>query len=486
MIWYERIQHRTWTLGSATMHLVIIGNGIAGITAARHVRMLDPEARITVVSDETDYFYSRTALMYVYMGHLTAAHTKPYEDWFWDENRIGLVRDYVERVDTRANTLHLRSGGTLPYDKLLIATGSRPRLGGWPGEDLRGVQGLYGLPDLARMTADTEGVARAVVVGGGLIGVEMAEMLHTRGIHTALLVREPSYMSHVLPAEESDMVNREIRRHGIDLRLGTELREILPDANGRARAVVTTDGEELPAQFVGLTIGVTPNVGFLDGSGIETDRGVLVDEAFETSVPGVYAAGDCAQHRAPPPGRKPVEQLWYTGRLHGAAVAHTLCAHTTHGSRRVYDPGPFFNSAKFFDIEYQTYGRIDPERAGGERTFYWEHPGGRQSVRIDYEAAGGATRVVGFNVMGTRYRQVVCERWLAEGASLAHVVAHLGAANFDPELYRRHEKAIVAAYNRAHPQHPVRLDQKKGWRRWMSPDRRGLTGTDIPPGRALP
>ncbi len=466
------------------MHLVIIGNGVAGINAARHVRILDAEARITVVSDESDHFYSRTALMYVYMGHMTVAHTKPYEDRFWPENRIDLARDFVERVDTGAKTLHLRSGGTLTYDTLLIATGSRSRLAGWPGENLRGVQGLYGLPDLERMTADTVGVERAVVVGGGLIGVELAEMLHTRGIHTTLLVRETSYMNHILPAEEAEMVNREIRRHGIDLRLSAELKEIQGDADGRARAVGTTEGEEISASFVGLTIGVTPNVGFLDGSGIEVDRGVLVDAFFETNVPGVFAAGDCVQHRDPLPERKAVEQLWYTGRIHGATVAHTIC-----GRRRAYDPGIFFNSAKFFDIEYQTYGRIEPTLREGDGTFYWEHPDGTKAVRINYEGAPGeadATRVIGFNVMGIRHRQIVCERWIEEGASLAHVVAHLGAANFDPEFFDQHERDIVAAYNRQYPQHPVALEQKKGWRRWMSPDRLGLTGTAIPPGRALP
>lgn len=468
------------------MHLVIIGNGVAGISAARHVRKLDPAARITVVSDESDHFYSRTALMYIYMGHMTYAHTKPYEDRFWPENRIDLVRDFVEQVDTGAKTLRLRSGGTRSYDTLLVATGSRSRRAGWPGEDLRGVQGLYGLDDLDRMTADTVGVRRAVIVGGGLIGVEMAEMLHTRGIHVTFLVREASYMDRILPPEESAMVNREIRRHGIDLRLGAELKEILGDAEGRARAVVTAAGEEIPAQFVGLTIGVTPNVAFLDGSGIETDRGVLVNAYFETNVPGVYAAGDCVQHREPLPERKAVEQLWYTGRIHGATVAHTIC-----GRRRAYDPGIFFNSAKFFDVEYQTYGRIEPTLREGERTFYWEHSDGMRAVRINYEeTAGGdglaATRVVGFNVMGVRHRQVVCERWIEEGASLAHVVAHLGATNFDPEFFDQYESDVVAAYNRQHPEQPVRLEQKKGWRRWMSPDRRGLTGLEILPGRALP
>ena len=461
------------------MNLVIIGNGIAGITAARHVRKLDPEARITVISDETDHFYSRTALMYIYMGHMTYAHTKPYEDWFWEKNDIRLMRDFVEQVDTKGKRLHLRSGGELPFEKLVIATGSASRRFGWPGEDLRGVQGLYGMRDLETMTADTEHAEHAVVVGGGLIGVEMAEMLHTHGIHTTLLVREANYMAHILPAEESEMVNREIRRHGIDLRLETELEEILPDASGRARAVVTNRGEELPAQFVGLTIGVAPNTAFLAESGIETDRGVLVNEYLETSAPDVYAVGDCAQHRDPLPKRRPVEQLWYTGRTQGATVAHTIC-----GTRRAYAPGLFFNSAKFFDLEYQTYGWIDPRREGGEQTFYWEHPDGNQSVRIDYEETGGTTRVVASNLMGTRHRQVTWEKWITEGVSLEHVIAHLGAAGFDPEFFDKYEADIVAAYNRQHPQRSVRLKQKRGWRRWMAPN--AITGTNIPPGRALP
>src|SRR5690606_37880682 len=266
-------------------------------------------------------------------------HTKPYEDRFWPESRIGLVQDVVEEVDTSAKALRLRSGRSLGFDRLLIATGSRWRRGGWPGEHLGGVQGLYGLPDLAAMEADTAGVERAVVVGGGLIGVEMAEMLRTRGIGVTLLVREAGYLDFVLPPEESAMVAREIRRHGVDLRFGTEVREIAGE--GRVRAVVTTDGEEIPAGFVGVAIGVEPNVGFLAGSGVEVGRGVLVNERFETNVPGVFAAGDCAEHCDPPPGRAAVEQLWYSGRLHGATVAHAIC-----GRPRAYAPGPFYNSAK--------------------------------------------------------------------------------------------------------------------------------------------
>ena len=174
------------------MHLAIIGNGITGVTCARLVRKRDPDARITIISDESDHFFSRTALMYIYMGHMTEAQTKPYADGFWEENRIDLVRNRVERIDTASKQLHLQSGSAMGYDALLIASGSTSTFFGWPGQDLGGVQGLYGLPDLAEMEHWTAGVEHAVVVGGGLIGVGMAEMLRAGGIEGTFYVRRPT------------------------------------------------------------------------------------------------------------------------------------------------------------------------------------------------------------------------------------------------------------------------------------------------------
>ncbi|MDX1439714.1 MAG: FAD-dependent oxidoreductase [Rubricoccaceae bacterium] len=445
----------------AFVHLVIIGNGITGVTCARLVRKRDPEALITMISEESDYFYSRTALMYIYMGHMTEAHTKPYADDFWRKNRIELVGDRVERIDTDAKELMLRDGEPVPYDALLIATGSTSTFYNWPGQDLDGVQGLYGLPDLEQMEQWTEGVDRAVVVGGGLIGVEMAEMLHVRSIHVTFLVREPWYMSYILPEEEGRMIERHLRAHGIDLRMETELKEILSDDAGRARAVVAGDGEEIPARFVGLTTGVQPNVGFLEGSGIETNRGVLIDRHFRTNVEGVYAAGDCAEFREPLPERKAIEQLWYTGREHGATVAQTIT-----GSTKAYSPGVFYNSAKFFDIEYQTYGRIDPQLLEDEKTLYWEHPEGNRSIRIQYRA-NGSNAVVGVNLMGVRHRHAVWADWISKGADIETVLTNLSAANFDPEFFDQCEPAVLNAYN-AENGTALEPASKKGWKRWMA------------------
>src|SRR5690606_36982357 len=159
--------------------IVIIGNGIAGITAARHIRKKS-NFDITVVSGESDFFYSRTALMYIYMGHMKYEHTKPYEDWFWKKNKIDLVRDWVEEVDGTQQILQLRSGKSLPYDTLIIATGSKPNSFQIPGIDAQGVQSLVSLQDLALMESNTKNIREAVIVGGGLIGVEMAEMLLSR------------------------------------------------------------------------------------------------------------------------------------------------------------------------------------------------------------------------------------------------------------------------------------------------------------------
>ncbi|MBD2766850.1 FAD-dependent oxidoreductase [Hymenobacter sp. BT664] len=438
------------------MHLLIIGNGITGVTCALAVRKQLPEARITLVSAESAHHFSRPALMYVYMGHLRPQDLKPYEDWFWDKNRLGLVHATATALNPTENLLTLDNGTTLAYDQLLLATGSESKRHGWPGQHLAGVQGLYGLPDLEAMTRDTRGISRGVVVGGGLIGVELAEMLHSRGIEPLVLVRDAHYWGSVLPSAEANLVDRQFAENRVPVRYRTELREILGDAQGRVRAVVTTTGEEIACQWVGLATGVTPNIALARRAGIETDCGILVDEYLRTNVPNVYAAGDCAQHRQPGAGEVAIEQLWYTGRMQGETVAQTICGQST-----AYRRGIWFNSAKFFNLEYQTYGQAPAAPTAGLESFYWEHPTGRAALRV-YFRAGAPHAVVGFNALGLRLRQAQCEQWIRQQAPVATVMSHLGAANFDPEFFPQHEKAMVAAFNRQFPQHQVVLRQRKG------------------------
>lgn len=418
-------------------HIVIIGNGIAGVTAARYIRKWS-NFRITIISAETKHFFSRTALMYIYMGHMRYQDTKPYEDHFWEKNRIDLIQDYVTAIDVAGKKVTLSQYDDLPYDVLINATGSKSKFFGWPGQDLDGVQGLYGMPDLRMMEHFTAGIDRAVVVGGGLIGIEMVEMLHARNIPVSFLVREKSYFDYLLPAEESEMINQEIRDHHVDLQLGTELKEALGDASDRVRAVVTSKGEEIPCQFLGLTTGVTPNIDVIAASEVETNRGVLVNEYLETSAPDVYAIGDCAEFREDGIGYRRIDQLWYTGRRQGKTVARTIC-----GYRTAYQSPIFFNSAKFFNIEYQTYGKIEANPPETIATKMWQSDRQKGLIRINYEKASG--RVIGFNLLGVRFRHAVCEKWLREGRKIDDVLAHLPEANFDPEFFKKYESNLVEA-----------------------------------------
>ncbi|WP_299106392.1 FAD/NAD(P)-binding oxidoreductase [uncultured Tenacibaculum sp.] len=443
-------------------HVVIIGNGISGVTAARHIRKLS-DKKITIVSGETDYFFSRTALMYIYMGHMKFEHTQPYESWFWKKNRIELKKGFVTKVHTTEKEIEFTNGEKLSFDKLIIATGSKPNKFGWPGQDLKGVMGMYhkqDLDSLEKYAPDNKTCKRAVIVGGGLIGIELAEMLHSRNIPVTFLVRENSFWNGVLPAQESAMINREILENHIDLRLGVNLKEIKADANGKAKSVVIAEtGEEIACDVVGLTAGVSPNIDFIKDTDIETGRGAKVNRFLETNIKDIYAIGDCAEQHEAIGQRRPIEAVWYTGRMMGETVAQTIC-----GNRIEYKPGHWFNSAKFIDIEYQTYGWVWAQPKDNEARFYWEHESGKKCIHINYDKK--SKEFIGINTFGIRMRHEFFDKVLTEKRTVEYVLEHLADANFDPEFYKLHEPEIVAKFNKENNTN-IQL-KKKSWKRIFS------------------
>ena len=425
-------------------HIVIIGNGISGVTAARHIRKLS-DKKITIVSAETEYFFSRTALMYVYMGHMNFEHTQPYENWFWKKNNINLKQGLVNQIDTEQKTLHFKGGESLNYDKLIIATGSKPNKFGWPGQDLDGVMGMYHKQDLENLEkhAPNNSICkRAVIVGGGLIGIELAEMLNSRDIPVTFLVREDSFWNGVLPQGESEMINRHIKNHHIDLRLSTNLKEIKSDENGKVKSIIIEEtGEEIECNVVGLTAGVTPNIDFIKDSNIKTAKGVKVNRFLETNILDVYAIGDCAEQHEGINGRRTIEAVWYTGRMMGETVAQTIC-----GNKLAYNPGHWFNSAKFLDIEYQTYGWVFSKPREDEAHFHWKHEDDTKCITVCYNTI--TNEFLGINTFGMRMRHEVFDKWLTEKRDVEYVINHLPEANFDPEFYTKYEAEILSAFNK--------------------------------------
>ena len=298
------------------------------------------------------------------------------------------------------------------------------------------MQGLYDLQDLKRLYDTVQTTRQAVIVGGGLIGIELAEMLHSCGVPVTFLVREVSYWDNVLPAEESAMVSRIIRQAGLGLKLETGLVEIEGDGDGRACAVITDAGERIECQLVGLTAGVGPNLDLVADTAIGTGRGGLVDSSLRTNVPDVLAAGDCAEIVTEGEGRNLLQQVWYTGKRQALVAARVLA-----GMEATYNPGIWYNSAKFLDLEYHTYGQVNLS-VPDEQNLYWEHPDGLHSIRIVYLA----DRVIGFNTMGIRFKHRVCEAWIADNRTLEYVLDHLEEANFDPEFFQRFEAYVASQF----------------------------------------
>jgi NADPH-dependent 2,4-dienoyl-CoA reductase/sulfur reductase-like enzyme len=263
-----------------------------------------------------------------------------------------------------------------------------------------------------------------------------------------MLVRESEFWSNVLPLQEANMISRHMRTHHVDLKLETELKEIQSDDKGCVQSIVTNCGETIPCQFVGLAVGVSPAMDFLKDSGIETKRGILVNEYLETNIPDVYALGDCVERTYNLPDRKNIEQVWYTGRMMGEVLAQTIC-----GKKTKYEPGPWFNSAKFFDIEFQTYGTVSNVLGKDESEFYWEDARAAKCMHLVWNTQ--TQQFLGINTFGIRLRHECFDRWLRDRQSIQFVINHLKEANFDPEFFDRYEDEIVKQFSETFPSLPI-------------------------------
>jgi NADPH-dependent 2,4-dienoyl-CoA reductase/sulfur reductase-like enzyme len=419
------------------VHYVIVGNGVCGMEAALGLRGREKGARITLVSDEHDHFFSRPALMYVFAGQTSLRDTEPYDRGLYERLGFERVGGRVAALEPAGRSLRLEGGSRLSYERLLLAVGSKARAAPWPGSAGPGLHAFVTLSDLEALHREARKGMRAVVVGGGLIGVEVAEILHARGLHVTFLVRENWYFPLALDRNEAEMVGEHMRGHGIDVRLGVNVDEVLRGEGGRLRGVKVA-GAEVPADLVVSAIGVVPNTDFLAGSGLALSKGgaVEVDDALRTSLPDVWAAGDCANVLWADGSRRP-EQLWYTARDQGRLAARSML-----GDAVVYRRGTWYNSAKFFDLEYTTVGWVPvllnwdntPLDPGPDvKTWFQRPPGQFVSQRIVVKG----DRVVGFNFLGTRWNHAPLMEWIEERRGLSFVLEHLHEAQFDEEFMPR-------------------------------------------------
>ena len=277
------------------MKYLIIGNGGTGVRAAQTIRERDGEGAITIVDPEPYRCYYRMRLPDYICGWRALDSIFMVDEDFYAEHDIQLMtQERISRVLPDKHIAVLESGGILDYDSLLIASGSRPRTRPCPGSDLDGVVYLRTL-DNAQDILERAGRAKtAVVLGGGLLGVELARCFNELGLTTHYLFREDRFWPQVLDTAASSLVEEVLLEKGIHLHKEEGLAQI-SGSKGKVGEVTATSGDTLETDIVGVAIGVLPNVEFLSGSGIETARGVIVDDHLHASQADVFAAGDVAQ-----------------------------------------------------------------------------------------------------------------------------------------------------------------------------------------------
>lgn len=273
---------------------VIIGNGPAGVVAAETLRRADAAAEITLIGDEAEPPYSRMAIPYLLMGQIDEAGTYLRKDAeHFERLRIRMLRGRVEAIDSGARSLRLADGQLLPYDRLLIASGAQPVRPPVPGIDLPKVWSCWTLADARMIAAGIGRGVRVLQMGAGFIGCIIMESLAARGPQLTVVEMGDRMVPRMLDAVAGAMLRRWCEARGV--RVLTGRRVVAIAAAGEALRVQLDDGETLEVDALISATGVRPNIAFLYGSGIAVDAGVLVDASMQTSVAGIYAAGDVAE-----------------------------------------------------------------------------------------------------------------------------------------------------------------------------------------------
>jgi NAD(P)H-nitrite reductase large subunit len=276
------------------MRHLIIGSGPAGVVAAETLRKADPAAEITLLCGEPEPPYSRMAIPYLLKGDIAEAgtHLRKDDDHYRNLG-IRLVQARALGLDTAARTVDLGTGQSLSYDRLLIATGSRPSRETIPGLDLPGVHSCWTLDDARTILAKAQPGTRIVQMGAGFVGCIIMEGLLSRGVELTILVRSGYMVRRMMNATASGLIRQWCEAKGVKILTHTQPLGIT--AKDGILQVALKDGRILPAELYLSAVGVDPNLDFLEGSGIELGQGILVDAQLQSSVPGVYAAGDVAE-----------------------------------------------------------------------------------------------------------------------------------------------------------------------------------------------
>ncbi len=356
------------------MHFLVAGGGPAGVTACETLRRLDPAAEITLLCGEPGEPYGRMAIPYYLIGNIDAEGTRLRKrHGYWEGLGIPLRHDRIASLVPDRDQVILEGGERLDFDRLLIATGAHPVSPPIPGIDLPGVVHCWTLEDAHAIAERADEGSKVVLMGAGFIGCIILESLVKRGVRLSVIEQGPRMVPRMLDEVAGGMLQAHCESQGVRVLTGTRA-ESIAESGGRL-AVATSQGE-IPADLVIVATGVRSNTGFLDGSGVDCDQGVLVDEHLESSRAGVFAAGDVAQGPDLLGGNRQVHAIQPTAVEHGRIAALNMAG---QGAR--YPGSLNMNILDTLGLVSVSFGN-------------WEGGGEHQTLSLDSRDAGRYLKLV--------------------------------------------------------------------------------------------
>lgn len=310
------------------MKYAIVGSGVSGIAAIEAIRSVDRSGEVVMIGDDPHGFYSRPGLAYYLTGELHDKALYPRTSDEYRQMNFRYVKGRVKGVLREARALELENQTSIPYDRLLIATGAQALPLEMPGANLDGVFKLDHMEDAKRILKHARRGKMAIVVGGGITALELVEGLLARGMNVHYLLRGDRYWSGVLDEHESKIVEARLQVEGVTLHHHAELIEVMGKKN-RAIGARLLDGRTLTCDMVAYAIGIRPRLELAIQAGLAVDRGILVNEFMQTNDPHIFAAGDVAQVYDPAVGRSILDSLWGPARQQGYAAGLNMAGKTT-------------------------------------------------------------------------------------------------------------------------------------------------------------
>ena len=404
----------------STSH-VIVGDGIAGSSAAETLREADPDADITVITDEGEALYNRILIKEFAKGKLPEAPISIHEPNWYAERDIDLqLNTHVTEVNADAHELHTHTGDTYAYDKLLIATGGTPTQLPVANSDADGVHHFWTFQDARAIREHADQCDTGIIVGAGLLGIDLAAVCAAQELDAHYLMRGNRWWRYALSLEGAEIIHDALEEKGVTTVFDSGVDRFEVDDSGRVEAAVDPNGERFEGEFCGVAIGLDYNTGWLDGTGVECSNGVFVDEHMRTDVEDIYAAGDITQYYDTLVGARAQNGAWGSAKEQGAVAARNMVADAPEAEFRWVSS----YSITHFEFPFLSFGHPTRGDENAERRY-----GEQEWRRLAFENG----RLVGGVLIGDLSQQSAYKQIMREERTVADQKEALLRKTVDPD-----------------------------------------------------